>query len=111
MLFYLPRCRCPLDPGLHRRDHPAQQADRLTLAQAQPGRQTLPVLACMRKGDTFAALAAGSAFGTATAWRYVSKTVALLAARRARGEHPDACHIRARVNRNATTLDKSLKYE
>jgi hypothetical protein len=37
------------------------------------------VLANLRKGDTFADLAAG--FGTATAWRYVTETVALLAAR------------------------------
>jgi hypothetical protein len=44
-----------------------------------PGRQALLVLAYLRKGDTFAELAAG--IGTATAWRYVTETVALLAAR------------------------------
>src|SRR5262245_15817891 len=46
-----------------------------------PGRQALLVLAYLRKGDTFAELAAGFGIGTATAWRYVSETVALLAAR------------------------------
>jgi Helix-turn-helix of DDE superfamily endonuclease len=39
------------------------------------------VLACLRKGETFAELAAGFGVGTATAWRYVTETVALLAAR------------------------------
>jgi Helix-turn-helix of DDE superfamily endonuclease len=46
-----------------------------------PGRQALLVLACLRKGETFAELAAGFGVGTATAWRYVNETVALLAAR------------------------------
>jgi hypothetical protein len=32
-------------------------------------------------GETFAGLAAGFGIGTATAWRYVTETVALLAAR------------------------------
>jgi hypothetical protein len=45
------------------------------------GRQALLVLAYLRKGETFAELAAGFGVGTATAWRYVSETVALLAAR------------------------------
>jgi hypothetical protein len=39
------------------------------------------VLAYLRKGGTFAELAAGFGIGTATAWRYVTETVALLAAR------------------------------
>jgi hypothetical protein len=47
-----------------------------------PGQQALLVLACLR-GETFAGLAAGSGVGTATAWRYVTETVALLAARSA----------------------------
>ena len=51
------------------------------MAQAQPGRQALLVLAYLRKGETFAYLAAGFGIGTATAWRYVTETVALLAAR------------------------------
>jgi hypothetical protein len=45
------------------------------------GRQALLVLAYLRKGETFAELAAGFSIGTATAWRYVTETVALLAAR------------------------------
>ena len=46
-----------------------------------PGRQALLVLAYLRKGETFAELAAGFGIGTATAWRYVTETVTLLAAR------------------------------
>jgi len=46
-----------------------------------PGQQALLVLVCLRKGETFASLAAGFRVGTATAWRYVEETVALLAAR------------------------------
>jgi hypothetical protein len=46
-----------------------------------PGQQALLVLAYLRKGETFAELAAGFGVGAATAWRYVSETVALLAAR------------------------------
>ena len=46
-----------------------------------PGRQAPLVLACLRTGDTFAELAAGFGIGTATAWRYVTETTALLAAR------------------------------
>jgi hypothetical protein len=45
------------------------------------GQQALLVLAYLRKGETFAELAAGFGIGTATAWRYVTETVALLAAR------------------------------
>jgi hypothetical protein len=41
-----------------------------------PGRQALLVLVYLRKGETFAELAAGFGVGTATAWRYVSQTVA-----------------------------------
>ena len=39
------------------------------------------VLAYLRKGETFADLAAGFGVGTDTAWRYVNETVELLAAR------------------------------
>jgi Helix-turn-helix of DDE superfamily endonuclease/DDE superfamily endonuclease len=46
-----------------------------------PGRQALLVLAYLRKGETFAELAAGFGISTTTAWRYVTETVALLAAR------------------------------
>src|SRR5438045_8999639 len=45
-----------------------------------PAQQALLALAYLRKGETFAALAAGFGIGTATAWRYASETVALLAA-------------------------------
>ena len=46
-----------------------------------PGQQALLVLVYLRKGETFASLEAGLEVGTATAWRYVEETVALLAAR------------------------------
>ena len=46
-----------------------------------PGQQALLVLAHLRKGETFAELAAGSGVGTTTAWRYAGETGALLAAR------------------------------
>ena len=46
-----------------------------------PGQQALLVLAYLRKGETFADLAAGFAVSTATAWRYVNEAVALLSAR------------------------------
>ena len=37
-----------------------------------PGRQALLVLAYLRKGETFAELAAGFGVGVTTAWRYVN---------------------------------------
>src|SRR6266571_7046499 len=46
-----------------------------------PGQQALLVLVYLRKGETFAEVAAGFGVGTATAWRYVNETVALLASR------------------------------
>jgi hypothetical protein len=46
-----------------------------------PGQQALLVLAHLRQGGRFADLAAGFGVGTATAWRYVTQTVRLLAAR------------------------------
>ena len=46
-----------------------------------PGRQALLVLVHLRKGETFADLAAGFGVGTATAWRYARETITLLAAR------------------------------
>ena len=49
--------------------------------KCNPGQQALLVLAHLRKGETFAALAAGFGIGTATAWRYVREAVTLLAAR------------------------------
>ena len=49
-----------------------------------PGQQALLVLVYLRKGETFASLAAGFGVGTATAWRYVEETVALPHGRRGR---------------------------
>ena len=46
-----------------------------------PAQQAPLVLAYLRKGETFADLAAGFGVGVATAWRYVNETVELLAAR------------------------------
>jgi DDE superfamily endonuclease/Helix-turn-helix of DDE superfamily endonuclease len=46
-----------------------------------PGKQALLVLVYLRKGETFAELAAGFGVGVATAWRYVNETVSLLAVR------------------------------
>ena len=46
-----------------------------------PGQQALLVLAYLRKGETFAELAAGFAVGVTTAWRYVNETTELLAVR------------------------------
>jgi Helix-turn-helix of DDE superfamily endonuclease/DDE superfamily endonuclease len=70
------------DPHLRVRDHPpAPDLDRVALAGAEPGQQALLVLAYLRKGETFAEVAAGFGVGTSTAWRYVNETVALLAAR------------------------------
>jgi hypothetical protein len=48
--------------------------------KVNPGRQAQLVLAYLRQGETFAELAAGFGVGTATAWRYVTETVALQAA-------------------------------
>jgi hypothetical protein len=57
-----------------------------------PSEQALLVLAYLRMGETFAELAAGFGIGTATAWRYVSETVALAARspklRKAPGQGP-----------------------
>jgi DDE superfamily endonuclease/Helix-turn-helix of DDE superfamily endonuclease len=46
-----------------------------------PAQQALLVLAYLRKGETFAELAAGFGVGTATAWRYATETGGPLAAR------------------------------
>jgi hypothetical protein len=60
-----------------------------------PGQPALLVLAYLRKGDTFAELAAGFGVGTTTAWRYVNETVELLAARtpKLRGVVRDAVRV------------------
>ena len=67
---------------LHRWDHPpAHRQIGSPWRKLNPGRQALLVLAYLRKGETFAELAAGFGVGTATAWRYLTETVALLPAR------------------------------
>ena len=52
-----------------------------TWRRLNPGRQALLVLAYLRKGETFAEIAARFGIGTATAWRYVREAIALLAQR------------------------------
>ena len=83
MLFYpaaLPLSRQSLDytAGIIRRH---RRAIGSCWRKLNPARQALLVLAYLRKGETFTELAAGFGIGTATAWRYVNETVALLAAR------------------------------
>lgn len=72
-----------------------------------PGQQALLVLAYLRKGETFAELAAGFGIGTTTAWRYVEETVALLAARapKLRKAVHDAKKAGARVRRPGRHAD------
>ncbi len=83
MLFYraeLPlSCKTPNNAAGIIRRH--RQAIGSRWRKLNPGRQALLVLAYLRKGETFAELAARFGVGVATAWRYVSETVALLAAR------------------------------
>ena len=83
MLFY--RAALPLSSrtltfvsGIIRRHRTASGS---RWRKLNPGKQALLVLVYLRKGETFAELAAGFGVGTTTAWRYVNETVALLAAR------------------------------
>jgi Helix-turn-helix of DDE superfamily endonuclease/DDE superfamily endonuclease len=46
-----------------------------------PGQQALPVLAYLRKDETFSEISAGFGVSVTTAWRYVEETVMLLSAR------------------------------
>jgi hypothetical protein len=62
-------------------DPPSPQANWVAWRKLSAGQQALLALAHLRKGETFAELAAGFGVGTATAWRYATETVALLAAR------------------------------
>jgi hypothetical protein len=83
MLFYraalpLPRQTLTYISGVIRR-HRRQAGS--CWRKLNPGRQALLVLVHLRKGETFAGLAAGFGVSTATAWRYVNETVHLLAAR------------------------------
>ena len=111
---FLP-CRAavvPPDPGLHRRDHPPPPpTDRFVLAQAEawaagPAGAGLPA-----QGETFAELAAGFGVGTATAWRYVTETVALLAARshrlgQAQAKAKDAGHAYQVIDGTLIPIDR-----
>jgi Helix-turn-helix of DDE superfamily endonuclease len=79
--------------------------------QAEPRAAALLVLAYLRKGGTFADLAAGFGVGTATAWRYVSETVALLAARspklrRALAAAKDAGHAYPVIDGTLVPIDR-----
>ena len=83
MLFY--RAALPLSSrtltfmaGIIRR-HRAAAGSRWR--KLNSGKQALLVLVYLRKGETFAEIAAGFEVGTAMAWRYVNETVELLAAR------------------------------
>ena len=83
MLFYraalpLPRQVLSFVAGVIRRHRAMIGSAWRTL---NPGQQALLVLVHLRKGEPFAQVAAGFGGGTATAWRYVTGTVALLAAR------------------------------
>ena len=62
-------------------DPPPPGPDRLVLAQVHLWPAGAAGAGLLRKGETFAELAAGFGIGTTTAWRYVTETVGLLAAR------------------------------
>jgi DDE superfamily endonuclease len=69
------------------------------------------LLACLRKGETFAGLAARSGISTATAWRYATETVALLAPRtpklrRALAQARDAGHACLVTGGTLTPIDR-----
>ncbi|MBE1559780.1 transposase family protein [Nonomuraea africana] len=88
MLFY--RAALPLSSqtlsylaGVLRRHRAAIRSTRRRL---NPGQQAMLVLVYLRKGETFAEIAAGFGVGTATAWRYVRESVDLLARRSPRLE-------------------------
>jgi hypothetical protein len=76
-----------------------------------PGQQALLALAYLRKGETFADLAAGFGIGTATAWRYATETVALLAARspklrQALGQANEARHAYLVIDGTLIPIDR-----
>ncbi|WP_433204946.1 transposase family protein [Nocardia sp. CA-107356] len=83
MLFYrsaLPLSRQTLHfvAGLIRRH---RRAIGSAWRKLDPGRQALLVLAHLRKAETYADIGAGFDVSTTTAWRYITETVELLAAR------------------------------
>jgi hypothetical protein len=76
-----------------------------------PAGQALLVLAHLRKGDPFAEIAARFGVSTATAWRYVHETVALLAARapklcRALRDATDAGHAYVVIDGTLIPIDR-----
>ena len=79
----LPRCRCLPRPSPALPGSSGATARRSGRPGARSTRDGTPCWCwpCLRTGDTFAELAAGFGIGTATAWRYVTETTALLAAR------------------------------
>ena len=113
MLFYpaaLPLSRQTLDytAGIIRRHRRQIGSPWRKLA---PGRQALLVLAYLRKGETFAELAAGFGVSTATAWRYVTEAVALLAARspklrQALAKAKDAGHAYVVIDGTLVPIDR-----
>ena len=69
------------------------------------------MLAYLRKGETFAELAAGFGVSTATAWRYVTEAVALLAARspklrQALAKAKDAGHAYVVIDGTLVPIDR-----
>ncbi len=60
------------------RRHRAERATRWR--KLSPGRQALLVIAYLRKGETYAALACGFKIGTSTVYRYLREAITLLAA-------------------------------
>lgn len=83
MLFYraavdVSRSTLNYVAGLIRRHHKAIGS---AWRRLNPEQQALLVLVYLRKGETFVELGAGFGVSTATAWRYVEETVALLSAR------------------------------
>ena len=77
------RCRCRVRPSITWRECSAATAgpSGRSGGSCTPGRQALLVLVYLRKGETFAEIAAGFGVSVATAWRYIQETVKLLAAR------------------------------
>ena len=83
MLFY--RAAMPLSPKTLAFVSEIIRRHRISIGSSwrklNSGQQALLVLVYLRKGETFAEVAAGFGVSTATAWRYVNEIVALLAAR------------------------------
>src|SRR5215467_7820030 len=72
---------CP-DPHLRCRGHPTPpHEDRVGLAQAQPGTAGPAGAGLPAQGRHLRRAGRGFGIGTASAWRYVTETTALLAAR------------------------------